>query len=115
MTATLQITKERLPGDILKLSLKGSLDNATASELETAFNNSFHQSIYKFIIDLAQLDDFNSAGIGVFINASPFARGNNGDIVLLRPQSEMQKISLSVLSRYVTIADNDAMALKAFK
>ena len=112
----LQIIKEPLPGNILKLSLKGSLDNTTVPELETTFDDSFNQNIYKFIVDISQLDDLNSAGIGVFINASPFARGNNGDIVLLRPHPEMQKIlTLLVLSRHLTVADDDVMALKAFK
>jgi len=115
MTTSLQITKEILPAGILMLSLKGSLNNTTVSELETTFDDFFNRGIYKFILDLSQLNYLTIVGAGAFVNALSIARENNGGIVLLQPRFEVREtLNLLSTSQRFTIANDRATARKVF-
>jgi len=114
--AEFQITSQKLPNNIVAVSMKGFLDAYTYNELEQTINSYFNQSIYRFVVDLSQVEYISSAGAGVFIGAIGVAQENQGNIVLIRPQPNVQEVfDLLGLSQIFKIVDNMDTALKAFK
>ena len=52
----LQVITEKDPHDIATLSLKGSIDAYSCEQLEEVVNRLLAENIYKFVVDLSQVD-----------------------------------------------------------
>ena len=114
--ADFQITSQKLQDNIVTISMKGFLDAYTYNELEQVINGYFNQNVYKFVVDLSQVEYISSAGAGVFIGAIGVAQENQGNIILIRPQPNVQEVfDLLGLSQIFKISDSLDAALKAFK
>lgn len=114
--ADFQITSQKLQDNIVAVSMKGFLDAYTYNELEQVINGYFNQNIYKFIVDLSQVEYISSAGAGVFIGAIGVAQENQGNIVLIHPQPNVQEVfDLLGLSQIFKITNSMESALKIFQ
>ncbi len=114
--ADFQITSQKLQDNIVAVSMKGFLDAYTYNELEQVINGYFNQNVYKFVVDLSQVEYISSAGAGVFIGAIGVAQENQGNIILVRPQPNVQEVfDLLGLSQIFKISDSLDTALKTFK
>lgn len=87
-----QILKEKLPGGIVQLTVRGFLDAHTFEQLEKAIDELFEAGTYRIIVDLSGLDYISSAGAGVFIGALDKLRENDGNLVLLRPNPNVKEV-----------------------
>jgi anti-sigma B factor antagonist len=114
--ADFQITSQKLQNDIISISMKGFLDAYTYNELEQVINGYFNQNIYKFIVDLSNVEYISSAGAGVFIGAIGVAQENQGNIILVRPQANVKEVfDLLGLSEIFTITETMEAGLKSFQ
>ena len=73
---------ERRTADIVTLGLSGRLDTTTAKAFEVTILGRIESGDRRFIIDLAQLDYVNSAGLRVFVLAAKRLDSANGKLVL---------------------------------
>ena len=72
------------------IRLIGSLDTATAPELERQLSTIFAQPVKDIIFDLAELKFISSAGLRVFASARKTvkARGGQASFIHMQPQIE---------------------------
>ncbi|MBI4712324.1 MAG: STAS domain-containing protein [Planctomycetes bacterium] len=111
-----KIETQRLPNNIIALTLKGFLDAYTYGELEQAINNFFDEKVYKFIVDMSNVDYISSAGAGVFIGAIGVSQENQGNIVIVKPKPNVKEVfDLLGISQIFPIANNVEAALKVFE
>jgi len=111
-----QILKEKLPDNIVLLTVRGFLDAHTFEELEKAVNDLFDAGTHRLIVDLSGLDYISSAGAGVFIGAIGTAQENDGNIILVKPSPNVKEVfDLLGLSQIFTFKDNRDEAVKALK
>ncbi|MEK7450129.1 MAG: STAS domain-containing protein [Planctomycetota bacterium] len=114
--ADFKINSQKLQNNVILINVKGFLDAYTYGELEQAINDFFGQHLYKFIVDLSQVDYISSAGAGVFIGAIGLSQENGGNIVIIRPKPNVKEVfDLLGLSQIFTIANSMESALKVFK
>ena len=110
----LTIRQKRLDDDTVIIKASGFLDAHTFVEMEKVIEELFMKKIYKIIIRLDDLDYISSAGAGVFIGAIGTATSNNGNIVLLKPSTNVKEVfDLLGLSQIFPIVfdEEEAMAL----
>ena len=111
-----QISKEKLTDGIILLTVKGFLDAHTYEELEKVLDELFDANSYKIVVDLSGLDYISSAGAGVFIGAIGTIQENDGNIILLKPSSNVREVfDLLGLSQIFTFADTKESALNILK
>lgn len=99
--------------DVMAISLKGTLDSMTANPLYKLFNNCFSQHLYKFVVDLSELNHMGSAGIGVFIGILDILEQNKGILVFIHPTPKVKAtFNLFRLSTFYSITDDKTSALR---
>src|SRR5262245_54601216 len=77
--------------DVITVQLAGSLNGATAPELERQLAFSLAGPVKQIIFDLARLKFISSAGVRIFSNARKMLkdRGGQASFVNLQPQIEL--------------------------
>ena len=74
------------------MELKGSLDTATAPELERQLAPILDTQVADLVFDLAGLNFISSAGLRVFANARKRLRERGGQASFVRMQSQIQEV-----------------------
>lgn len=111
-----QILRERLPNGIVQLTVRGFLDAHTFEQLEKTIDDLFENGTFRIIVDLSGLDYISSAGAGVFIGAIGKAQENEGNIVLMRPTSNVKEVfDLLGLSQIFLFRNSREEAIRALK
>lgn len=88
----LEVRTRLLPGGIVVLSVEGALDAHTYEILEAAVLGLFDEGFSRLVVDLTRLRYITSAGAGVFIGSIGMAQECGGDLVLVRPQPNVEQI-----------------------
>ncbi|MHC4779965.1 MAG: STAS domain-containing protein [Planctomycetota bacterium] len=102
-------------GGVHLIKVNGFLDAHTFEEMETTINNFFNESNFQIIVDLAGVDYISSAGAGVFIGAIGTAQENQGNIVLMKPTSNVMEVfDLLGLSQLFSFAEDIEGAVALF-
>jgi anti-sigma B factor antagonist len=100
MMNKLQITTLKDQDGGVTISLDGFVDAYSCDQLEKAFDNLINQGIYKFVVDLSQVNYLCSGGAGVFISVYGIVQENDGNIVLVNPKGKVKEmLELLGLSR----------------
>ena len=111
-----QILKENIQNGVVLLTIRGFLDAHTFEELEKTINDLFDGGTYRLIVDLSGLDYISSAGAGVFIGAIGTAQENDGNIILIKPGTNVKEVfDLLGLSQIFTFKDTREDAEKFMK
>lgn len=87
----LQIAGQKLAKDIAFIPIAGFMDTQVLPEVEATLEKFYKQGVVKFVIDLSELDHMTSSGIELVIRFLEKVRMENGNIVLLRPNAEVQE------------------------
>lgn len=69
--------EESAPGQAV-VWLSGNLNAAAIERLDNAFTELFKYEVYKIVVDLSELYQISSAGIGSLLNAYSTVQENNG-------------------------------------
>jgi anti-sigma B factor antagonist len=112
MTFEKELTKEhlivRLSGDLI------GEDNGT-SLLEIA-NNAIQTQVLTCIIDISRLRYINSSGIGVLITILTKFRNKGGEVYLMKPSENVQKLLvITKLNAIFQIIQSEAEVTKLSK
>ena len=94
MPLEIQILKDVGPKNTgaITIKLTGSLDTATAPELERQLAPVLAGSVKDLVFDLAQLQFISSAGLRVFSNARKQLKERGGQASFIHMQSQIQEV-----------------------
>jgi anti-sigma B factor antagonist len=94
MPLEIQIQKEISPGKTgtITVKLTGSLDTATAPELERQLGPAVSGAVTDVVFDLAQLKFISSAGLRVFSNARKQLKERGGQASFIHMQPQIQEV-----------------------
>ena len=102
-TVTENIVYIRLQGDLI-----GSPD---AQQLTQLVNNSINETKLLCAIDLSNVRFINSSGIGVLVSLLTKFRNRGGEMVLINPSEQIQKLLIiTKLNSIFTITETDKAA-----
>jgi anti-sigma B factor antagonist len=80
-------------GNVFILRLSGDLigENSGTNLLDTV-NNTIQQNVMNCVIDISELRYINSSGIGVLITILTKFRNKGGEVYLMKPSDNVQKL-----------------------
>ena len=78
--------------DIVMVRIKGPLDTVAAYAFQEKMEELIASGVYKFIINLEELDYISSAGIGVFPGVSHTLKSHQGNIVFAHVSAKTVKL-----------------------
>lgn len=111
-----QILREPIREGVVLLTLRGFLDAHTYEELDRAIHEQFDNNVFRIAVDLSALDYISSAGAGVFIGAIGTAQDHDGNIILVRPSSNVKEVfDLLGLSQIFTTTNNRDEAIRSLR
>ncbi len=87
----MQVTSEQR-GEVLVLSVEGSLDALTAPDLGEEFSSQIESGHINLVANLADVDYSSSAGLRVLLAAVKETRQNGGDLRLAAVQANVNKV-----------------------
>ncbi|MEE9217142.1 MAG: STAS domain-containing protein [Anaerolineales bacterium] len=79
-------------GEVVVISVEGSLDALTAPELGQAFSTQIAGGHFNLVADLTKVDYSSSAGLRVLLTALKETRQNGGDLRLAAVQANVNKV-----------------------
>ena len=97
----------------LTVELGGSLDTATAPQLEKQLTAVLNQSVSNLVFDLAKLTFISSAGLRVFAASRKFMKQQNEQVSFVHLQPQIQEVfeivkALPGVSVFSNIAEFDS-------
>ena len=109
----MDIVQQELDQDILKVTLKGSLDVAGAGIADEVLGP-LAAARKKLIADLGGVDFVASAGIRVLVKTAKTMGGHGGKFAIVNPNDMARRVMWTTgLDRIVPIADDEQAAIGA--
>ncbi|ELR68613.1 anti-sigma factor antagonist [Fulvivirga imtechensis AK7] len=109
--------KHQIKNQVLTLSLQGDLigeDNGM--DIIAMINDHIQNGVRSCIIDISGLRYINSSGIGVLITILTKFRNKGGEVCLLKPSENVQKLLIiTKLNAIFQIAGSEEEALEVLK
>jgi anti-sigma B factor antagonist len=110
---SMQMTKEELGDDVLKLKLAGSFDIAGAGEMDMPFAV-ISGSRRKVVVDFTDVDFLASIGIRVLVKAARAIGNKGGRMALFGANEASRKVLASTgADTLITVTDDEAAAIAA--
>ena len=108
------IATQKIKDNIMSVSVKGTLDYVIGEELEKSIQGFIDHGIYRFVIDLADVDRISSEGIGIFTSFISTIQKKQGSMVLVQPNHQVKTaLNLFGLQEFFPIAEDLSSGLKA--
>jgi len=83
---------EERGGEVLRASLHGSLDGATAPTLDAELTARIRTGLSLLVLDMKELDYISSAGLRVVFKAAKTLRSAGGAVALANRQPQIVKV-----------------------
>ena len=87
----MRLEQVELPSNILKIKLAGSLDIASAGEIDMPFSL-ISGSRHKVIVDMSQVTFLASIGIRVLVKAARAIGNRGGRFIIFNPTEESRRV-----------------------
>jgi anti-sigma B factor antagonist len=101
--------------EITVVSVEGSIDALTASELTTFMDNLISKGKTRLVADFSGVDYTSSAGLRVLLAAVKETRAKGGDFYLAGIQPDVEKVlSLSGFTSIIKIFSDTDQAVNSF-
>jgi anti-anti-sigma factor len=88
----LQVTTLKDSNGGATVLLNGFIDVHSYGKVEKVFNDLIDQGVYKFVVDLSQVDYLCSGGAGVLISVYGITQENDGAIILVNPKNKVKEM-----------------------
>jgi anti-sigma B factor antagonist len=109
----MQMTKEELGGDVLKVTLAGSFDIAGAGEVDMPFAV-ISGARRKVVIDFGDVDFLASIGVRVLVKAARSIGTKGGKVALFGANEAARKVLSSTgADTLIVVTDDEASAVAA--
>ena len=102
-------------GDVVVVSLDGFIDGYSCAKLKQTFDRLIKQRIYKFIVDLSQIDYLSSHGVHIFINVFWLTQEKKGNIILVNPKPNVREVFASLGLTQIFTITNEVTARNLLK
>jgi anti-anti-sigma factor len=101
---------------VVVIHLNGRIDAFSVSELRPRLQTLTHDGAKYFVVDLADVDFMDSAGMAVLVSLLKNARAADGDVCLITPHSPgaQRILSLTKFDRVFAMKANVDDALQHF-
>jgi len=107
MNQSIQISTIGPQSDVMIVSIRGSLDTVLAYHLQEKIETLIESGIFKYIMNLEELEYLSSAGIGLFSGIALKLRKYERKIVFINvPDQVIQLLQVTRLIKMFTIAKN---------
>lgn len=104
----MEITVGEKKDDVTTISLEGSLDASTSSELKDVVTDLMGKDNHFFVVDLEKVDFIDSSGLGCLVGLFKKSRIGKGDVKLSNMSESILKIfQITHLDRVFTIVDGN--------
>ena len=80
------------PHEGKRISLAGSLDTDTASQLQDKIDHEIDSTVHMVIMDLKRLEFLSSAGLRVIFKTRKLMESHHGKFMLLNLQPQVRKV-----------------------
>ena len=80
------------PHEGKRISLEGSLDSDTASQLQDKIEHEIDSTVHMVIMDLKRLEFLSSAGLRVIFKTKKLMESHHGKFMLLNLQPQVRKV-----------------------
>jgi anti-anti-sigma factor len=90
MPLTIEIHAE--PHEGKRISLAGSLDTDTATQLQDKIDHEIDSTVHMVIMDLKRLEFLSSAGLRVIFKTKKYMDSHEGRFMLLNLQPQVRKV-----------------------
>jgi len=80
------------PHEGKRVSLAGSLDSDTASQLQDKIDHEIDSTVHMVIMDLKRLEFLSSAGLRVIFKTKKLMESHHGKFMLLNLQPQVRKV-----------------------
>ena len=90
MPLTIEIHAE--PHEGKRISLAGSLDTDTATQLQDKIDHEIDSTVHMVIMDLKRLEFLSSAGLRVIFKTKKYMDSHEGKFMLLNLQPQVRKV-----------------------
>ncbi len=80
------------PNEGKRVSLAGSLDSATAPQLQDKIDHEIDSTVHLVIMDLKRLEFLSSAGLRVIFKTKKLMDSHHGKFLLLNLQPQVRKV-----------------------
>ena len=90
MPLTIEIHAE--PNEGKRVSLAGSLDTDTATQLQDKIDHEIDSTVHMVIMDLKRLEFLSSAGLRVIFKTKKLMDSHHGKFMLLNLQPQVRKV-----------------------
>lgn len=109
----MQMTKEELEGDVLKVRLQGAFDIAGAGEVDMPFAI-ISGARRKVVVDFGDVDFLASIGVRVLVKAARSIGNKGGKIALYGANEAARKVLASTgADTLIVVTDDEAAAVAA--
>jgi anti-sigma B factor antagonist len=109
----MQMTREELGGDVLKVTLAGSFDIAGSGEVDMPFAV-ISGSRTKVVVDFGQVDFLASIGVRVLVKAARSIGNKGGRMALYNPNEAARRVLASTgADTLIVVTDDEASAIAA--
>jgi anti-sigma B factor antagonist len=109
----MQMTKEELGDDILKVTLEGSFDIAGAGEVDMPFAV-ISGARRKVVVDFSGVDFLASIGVRVLVKAARSIGNKGGRMAVFAPNEAARKVLASTgADTLIIVTDDEAAAVAA--
>lgn len=109
----MKMEQTELDGQVLKVTLDGSLDIAGAGEIDMSFSV-IAGNRDKVMVDFSQVTFLASIGVRVLVKAAKAMANRGGRIVVVNPTEAARKVLTSIgVDNIIPIIDDEAAAVAA--
>jgi anti-sigma B factor antagonist len=109
----MQMTRQELEGDVLKVTLAGSFDIAGAGEIDMPFAV-ISGSRRKVVVDFTGVDFLASIGVRVLVKAARAIGNKGGKMALYGANEAARKVLASTgADTIISVTDDEAAAVAA--
>ena len=103
----------KLVNSIPVIDLRGELDIYTAPRLKGVLSDLVSQGNYQLLVNVAQVEMVDSAGLGVIIGGLKRCRERNGSLVLIAPAGRvLQSLEITRLNKILDISGTTEEGIK---
>ena len=88
----LNVSIQKKASNLFIISLKGSLDTNTYTQLQTEIDKLLEEMPNTITLDMEHLDYISSAGVRVVLKTKVALEKNNGDLYLLHMKPQINKV-----------------------
>jgi anti-sigma B factor antagonist len=111
----MKISTSAMENDVTLLEVTGSVDSATAPDLDRSLQDLLSRGHSRLLVDASQISFISSPGLRALMSAQRRARELGGEVRLAGPSAQVQKVfEIAGLDQLFTAAPTRGQAMEGW-